>query len=774
MKSNRMFLGLMGSALLMAGAMQSCVSEEPFGNGDGEGRLRMLVAVNTDITRADETAESLRENCTIYLSGADGQGLLYKYHGVSELPMDGVNLKSGNYVLEAWAGDSVPASFNKKFYRGVEKFLIESGSEKAVKLTCRVANVVVSVDTASVIKDLMAEWNVRVYNTTGALDFTPEVAADSTGYFMMSSKDIAYDAAGNMRRDSEGWNLYTNLYYTVSGRTTDGRSFEKTGLIGRELEGDTIVEHAHEYRLKFQYNPEYEAQGGGFITIKVDDTPLVEDHEVGLYSRPAIKGQNFEIDRQITGEAKGFGSYIVKVAGFNGIRTLRLSSVDYDKFGLPQQSFNLMDLADSDVEQQQKDCGIDWEYTPSDDPTKVSKCFIYLNSELLNRLEQRDHDYQIVIYAKDGNGREHEATVRIAVGDEAIVVEDPVILVAPDTEKAPMSILAKRAAITVSVDNEAQNPRVLYKKVSDADNAWISQPITLSRASRETVVTLANLEPGTEYICKAAAEGWTGTETFRFRTEDAYTIPFGDMETWASADSNTYKQYPGNDYTEANQFWDSGNHGSAGMSVSLTTGSNKMNHTPGGSKSAELKSQFVSVFGIGKFAAGNLFMGRFGATVGTSGARLTFGKPYNGSHPDKLSVWVSYTPGVVDKTANNCPYKFQSNEKDHGQIYVAFSTEPIPVNTGTSANGGVPANTFMQYDTDTRIIGFGEKTWKGETFGTSSSLDHLEIPIEWRKGAETQKPRYLIIVCSASKYGDYFTGSTGSIMYVDDFELVYE
>ena len=31
-----------------------------------------------------------------------------------------------------------------------------------------------------------------------------------------------------------------------------------------------------------------------------------------------------------------------------------------------------------------------------------------------------------------------------------------------------------------------------------------------------------------------------------------------------------------------------------------------------------------------------------------------------------------------------------------------------------------------------------------------------------------------MIVCSASRWGDYFTGSTKSEMWVDDFELIYD
>jgi hypothetical protein len=38
----------------------------------------------------------------------------------------------------------------------------------------------------------------------------------------------------------------------------------------------------------------------------------------------------------------------------------------------------------------------------------------------------------------------------------------------------------------------------------------------------------------------------------------------------------------------------------------------------------------------------------------------------------------------------------------------------------------------------------------------------------------TMKDMYIILVASSSKYGDYFTGGDGSVMYIDDFELVYD
>ena len=45
------------------------------------------------------------------------------------------------------------------------------------------------------------------------------------------------------------------------------------------------------------------------------------------------------------------------------------------------------------------------------------------------------------------------------------------------------------------------------------------------------------------------------------------------------------------------------------------------------------------------------------------------------------------------------------------------------------------------------------------------------IPLDYRR--TDIKPSYIILVASASKGGDYFTGGP-SVMYIDDFELIYD
>ena len=52
-----------------------------------------------------------------------------------------------------------------------------------------------------------------------------------------------------------------------------------------------------------------------------------------------------------------------------------------------------------------------------------------------------------------------------------------------------------------------------------------------------------------------------------------------------------------------------------------------------------------------------------------------------------------------------------------------------------------------------------------------SNYERFTINLKYRD--LTKKPTYILIVASASKYGDYFTGSTSSVLLIDEFELIY-
>lgn len=750
MKANRIIYGLLTGGLMFAGLTQSCVSDEPFANGEGEGEgtLRLQLAVNANLTRANVDDDNLRSNCVVYISG--NEGLLYKYEGLENVPTE-LSMKSGNYVAEAWAGDSVPASFESRFFRGYEKFEITQNTQKQVVVTCRVANVVVSVNPQSIDDTYMKDWTITVSNSSDGLVFDSENMSYAKGYFMMPNKDIKVNADGEIQRDATGWPLYTNLKYKIEGKNAAGENFVKEGLIeGSKQNG--IVEHAHEYILNLQYNPEYEEQGGSFITVTVNDYEEVVTQEVGLYSRPAIKGVGFDIDGLVKGQQGTFSDVIVKVSGFGDLSNLKIASQDYKELNLPASSADLMTIAPSG-EAELNNAGVSWEKSKNED-RNLSICYVTFNEDFMNRIAQRDEKaYVITLTAKDSYGKEHSADLRIGVGE---VQEDPITL-APVDAKDFMAVLSKRAVITGTMKADAVNPAIEYHQKGSAA-AWTSVPVNLTRAGLSFSVTLTDLAPDTEYEYRAVADDFKSSETYTFKTEPAFVIPNANMEDWSNYSENdkVLLPAPGGKRT----FWDTGNHGSSTMGVTLTEGSTDMYHSP--SKSARLNSQFVGLGGlVGKFAAGNLFVGEYAQTKGTNGV-INFGRPYDGSHPDALKLWVNYRPAAAtNKTSGS---HIAQGKMDEAQIYIAFTTGVVKVDTSDKS-------TLFSKEKQ-EVLGYGELNFT-EAFGENGELSQVTIPVTWKSSASTTKPTHMIIVCSASRYGDYFEGGDGSLMYVDDFELVY-
>ncbi|MGL4804750.1 MAG: PCMD domain-containing protein, partial [Bacteroidales bacterium] len=69
---------------------------------------------------------------------------------------------------------------------------------------------------------------------------------------------------------------------------------------------------------------------------------------------------------------------------------------------------------------------------------------------------------------------------------------------------------------------------------------------------------------------------------------------------------------------------------------------------------------------------------------------------------------------------------------------------------------------------DPKIIAYAE-LYSGKTL---SDYQSFTLELDYRDTA--RKPRYLIIVCSASRYGDYFTGGAGSTLGIDNLEFEWD
>lgn len=306
-------------------------------------------------------------------------------------------------------------------------------------------------------------------------------------------------------------------------------------------------------------------------------------------------------------------------------------------------------------------------------------------------------------------------------------------------------------------------------KASDA-TAWTS--LAPTKDGNLFKATLKGLEPNKTYSYRLkysdGAEEYM-SDAVSFTTEGVTALVNGNLDGWYKSGKTWYAASQDYFTTNGGSFWDSSNPGTttgagALVNVNPTQGNSATVHTMGG-QSAELKSQYASAFGIGQFAAASLYAGKFNSLVGTNGAKIDFGQPFT-SRPTQLHGFFQYTAGVIDYKGDSTPADLgivKDKTLDQCAVYIALTTKAYQVNN-------TDLSTFIDFNNDPGIVAYGELP-ASDCVSTNGAWKEFAIDLKYH--SLTTKPTHIIVVCSSSKYGDYFTGSTNSVMYVDDLELIY-
>ena len=707
------FFGIVLASALVGGMMQSCQSEDGL-FADGEGMLKMKMFINNSLTRSGEDAgESLGEKCVIYIS--NDKGLIHKFKGIENVPSD-LYLKSGGYVAEAWTGDSVTASFDKKFYKAYEPFTIKKGEVEQVVLDCKIANVVASINPDPMLSEVLDDYKVTIGNTRGYLEFTAENAETAHGYFMQPNGD-------------------TSLTWTITGKRENGQDYVKKGTI-------YDVKSAHEYVLNVNYTPDSQNYGGAFITVTVDDSELVIDDIVEIKGAPVFTGGGYDITKPVEGAPGKFDRRSVYVQCLGEFQSLKMSTLDYVALGLPTNEYDFASLSDEQAEELTT-IGISYEAS-YDAIYNTTLARISFSPEYLNTLVLGN--YVLDFEALDSYGKMTVMTMTIKVSDAGVVLE----------ETPWQEIYARHAKIYGRMVKEGMtNPGFRYRAVGSS--AWTTVLVGDVELNASFTADLTDLQPGTKYEYQAIADDYINTESMYFTTESMFMIPNASFEYWCNGGYNNAVMPNEN---ANNIFWDSGNQGAALATTVLLDKSSDMVHS--GNYSARMASKWCGMFGMGAFSGGNMFSGVCTNVVVSANAtaELTYGQPYNGSRPAKLRGWANYRPGSVDYAGD----ALSKGATDHGQVMVALTTGTMYINP--------TAGNFFNSN-DPSVLAFGEVTWTGN-FSADGQLQEFVIPITYKVSADTKKATHIIIQASASKYADRFVGSTSSVLYIDDLELVYE
>lgn len=256
--------------------------------------------------------------------------------------------------------------------------------------------------------------------------------------------------------------------------------------------------------------------------------------------------------------------------------------------------------------------------------------------------------------------------------------------------------------------------------------------------------TLAGLKSGTNYDVRALAGG-NSSEIFSFQTEAIVTIPNMNFDTWTQSGKTWYPNPVANNLDDVQAYWATGNEGVTIYKESSTipvTGSDAYRGT-----SARLYT-YGDILLVGA-AAGNLFIGTYKTNMGTPESSPSFGRPYTGARPTKLSGYYKYKSmpitynGTIPGTLKN----------DECQIYLKLWNES------------------------------GQEIAYGEFTGRETVTNYTKFEFDINYTDTISKPAKITIVATSSKYGGEFDSNgkkvigqvgDGSTLWVDEFELSYD
>lgn len=725
--------------------ISSCKQEDMF---DSQGVLCLdssygeenIVVARSGLS--DEETETLKNNSKIRIY--KGGKLIQKYLSWSEMPSEIFLPEGDDYTARVSTGDSVLASFTDKTYEGNEPFVITKGSKKNVTVNSNIINTLVEVVFAD-------GWSEKTTDLTATVSVDAEDASlefvngeeSKTGYFICpSGKEY--------------------LKYTLSGTSVNGKTFQVEDIL-KDAEGNQIeINPSTLYTIKF--NPkEGEAGdnnvGGGFFDLVVDETPLYKKEDViNIYRKPHMactnNGENIDMELPWVLFSGSSISPVFTITGSTPLSAVTLGCGRFTEIGLE----NELDLFDENDKSALSQKGVTVEFTNGNGNLSINF------GTALDALLADEGEINISFNAEDSY-----ATIESEVGNKTMTKELNIVVNNMTVEPLKIPIYemwAKKVKLygqVIEGRTPGEDAGFMYR-VKDIQTEWIKIQAT-PQEDGQYRYDLTDLSPATTYEFTMYDGDKVNETVYEFTTEEAAQLPNAGFEEWDETGTVIYPNETGASY------WDSGNTGATtlGKDYNITTKDASVKHS--GEYSANLASRKI----ITQFAAGNIFIGKYLETVMdfiTGHGVLGLGRPFT-SRPIALRGYVRYTCGIVDEGGD----EIANDSPDQGIIYMALTDD-----RGTAYEYGGEKWSFIIKTKDKQffskdnenVIAYGEKIWTESTQGEGMHEFVIRFNYDEKTDGKTRIPTRLLLVAAASRYGDYFQGSTSSRMWLDDLELVYD
>lgn len=347
--------------------------------------------------------------------------------------------------------------------------------------------------------------------------------------------------------------------------------------------------------------------------------------------------------------------------------------------------------------------------------------------------------------------------------------KDDTIVFAPDQtgvqECSKWDVWACHANLSATVNEEEYGTSTIQIGYRTSGSSTWSTVAVVKEDTNSFAASVGGLSPQTAYEYALLVDGAVVGSTRTLTTDIATALVNGSFESWSGS------SYPLPYGSSDSPWWGSGNEAANMASKVICTydSSTKVD----GTYSAKLQAAQISILTINKLAPGNLFTGEFAGTVGTTGGKVNFGRPFT-ARPTSLTLSFKYNSGSINNmngypsTETDPPV---SGGNDRFQIYIMVGDWDYKSYGGTSSCP-VQVNTTVQSSfidlNGANVIGYAELVRKQ----TVSDWTTVTLPLTYLR--ENATPTHIIISCSSSQFGDYFTGSSDSVLWVDNMILNYE
>lgn len=719
------------AALLLCTVLTVAASCSKEATGEGGAAGTGILEMNISTTRAEADAEYDPKDHLVARIYNSRNELIRKY--TSETFVKQLELIAGEYRIAVEAGEAVPASFTKRFYKGEETFTVTPGETTQADVNCRRQN------TAAEVK-----FDASVTTAFGT-DFRFWIVADDA----FDEEKAEQEAVPALKYTSDA----TGYFTLPEGVTTFVWHFE-----GTHSERGQIVMEGRQENIqaggKYVFTCLFSKDLPGFIqcvVIKVNTDPDEQDDTIIFSPDPTIEGDGFDIARPqgyIPGDT-WTRSY--KLAAMAPLKTAEL------RFG--EQTYDLM-MSDAPAE------GIT---VVRDNDLSLT---VTLSEAFLAGCPAGSHSASFHI--ADTKDAEATAASELRVQGILPVGKEDYDLWANTVTLRAVVVDPNVSAVTFGLKNGES--WLETEGTADGNGCYTAtyRP-KWTESTNEAGLKVYTPEPGKEGI--TAGNDYELRSMIGDRTYSAsLTTPAGDTIYNAGMDYWTTYNVTGSSFTggtvpypnenSSTVFWVGGNNKNTDA---LCTGTTEEGNN--GEKCALLRPGIATGE---NFAAGNLFTGTFECGTGMLDmfGYARFGVKYMfTARPKALRVHYKAT---IDKVTHAGKTGLTTNDYDYAKIFVCI--------TDWSARHSVKSG--VSYDETTfwspnesaslsegAILGYSSKLIMESTAGWVTET----LPIEWyapEAGVPTGNFT-LVISCATSYKGDYMGGSQNNRLYIEDFEWVY-